>query len=123
VIAGDATMRAPNRAARWRMKLSKAVSEFVADLRVSGKAAMTVTAYESDLTRLVALAVPNSVLAFTPDLVRLYFQTASAQGLKMSTLHRKRAALSEGQVPTLLDNRDGDARGVELNGAIRGIPR
>lgn len=66
------------------MKLSKATAEFLSDLRLS-KAPQTVTAYESDLNRLIALAIPDSVFKFTPELVRLYFQSASAQGLKMST--------------------------------------
>jgi integrase/recombinase XerD len=41
----------------------------------------------------VALAGHDTVLAFTPELVRLYFTSVSEQGAKMATLHRKRAVL------------------------------
>jgi site-specific recombinase XerD len=37
----------------------------------------------------------DSVLAFTPDVVRTYFLTLSKKGLSMATLHRRRACLSE----------------------------
>lgn len=61
--------------------------------RHEGKA--TAAAYDSDLHRLVALAGMNTVLAFTPDLVRLYFTTESQRGNGMSTLHRKLSTLRE----------------------------
>jgi len=73
------------RAARWRMTLSKAVELFLQEVRVS-KAKATAAAYYSDLHRLIALSW--MVLAFTPDLVRLYFTTESQRGNGMSTLHR-----------------------------------
>lgn len=76
------------------MKLSRAVQEFLAECR-SRLAPMTITAYESDLNRLVALASPDSVLSFTPDLVRAYFLGLSQQGRSMATLYRKHSALRE----------------------------
>src|SRR5262245_17233655 len=79
------------------MKLSTAVQQFIADCRVT-LSASTVIAYESDLNHLVALATveaADSVLAFTPDLVRAYFLMLSKKGLKMSTLHRRRSVLGE----------------------------
>jgi integrase/recombinase XerC len=82
------------RAARWRMTLSKAVELFIQEIRLT-KAKATAAAYESDLRRLVALCPRNSVLEFSPDLVRLYFTTESSRGNAMSTLHRKMAAVSE----------------------------
>jgi site-specific recombinase XerD len=76
------------------MKLSKAVELFMQEVRVT-RAALTTAGYESDLNRFLALCPVNSVLAFTPDLVRTFFTTESARGNKMSTLHRKMATLSE----------------------------
>jgi hypothetical protein len=54
------------------MELSRAVQEFLADCRMRLTPA-SMAAYESGLTRLVALASPGSVLGFTPDLIRAYF--------------------------------------------------
>jgi integrase/recombinase XerC len=76
------------------MTLSKAVELFLQETRLS-KARATATAYESDLRRLVALCPRNTVLEFTPDLVRLYFTVESQRGNTMATLHRKLAAVSE----------------------------
>jgi integrase/recombinase XerD len=79
------------------MKLSKAVHEFILDCRVR-LAAETVSGYESDLNLLTSLAgvsATDTVLAFTPDLVRQYFHTLSQKGLSMATLHRRRASLNE----------------------------
>lgn len=82
------------RSSRWRMKLSRAVQDFLQDRRVSLSPG-SLTAYESDLSRLVALASPDSVLVFTGDLVRLYFTSLSQQGAQMSTLARKYSVLNE----------------------------
>jgi hypothetical protein len=76
------------------MKLSRAVQEFLADCRMKLSPA-SMAAYESDLTRLVALASPDSVLGFTPDLIRAYFLGLSHQGRRLSTLYRKHAVLHE----------------------------
>jgi site-specific recombinase XerD len=76
------------------MRLSKAVELFMQEVRVT-RAGLTAAGYESDLNRLIALCPVNSVLAFTPDLVRTFFTTESARGNRMSTLHRKMATLSE----------------------------
>jgi integrase/recombinase XerD len=80
------------------MKLSSAVEKFITDCRIRGLAQQTITGYASDLHLLVSLASvheADSVIAFTPDLVRTYFLTLSKKGLSMSTLHRRRASLSE----------------------------
>jgi integrase/recombinase XerD len=76
------------------MKLSRAVQEFIDQGRTHLTPA-TLAAYDSDLSRLVALASPDSVLAFTSDLVRVYFLGLSHQNRKMSTLYRKHSALQE----------------------------
>jgi integrase len=72
-----------------------AVHEFLADCRMKLSPA-SMAAYESDLTRLVALASPDSVLGFTPDLIRAYFLGLSQQGRRrLSTLYRKHSVLHE----------------------------
>jgi site-specific recombinase XerD len=58
----------------------------------------SIISYRSDLNLLVSLATvqaADSVIAFTPDLVRSYFLTLSKKGLKMSTLRRRRSTLNE----------------------------
>jgi len=82
------------RCSRWRMKLSRAVQEFLSDGRTYLSPA-SLAAYESDLSRLVALASPDSVLAFTTDLIRAYFLGLSQQNRAMATLYRKHSALQE----------------------------
>lgn len=80
------------------MKLSTAVHDFVLHLRMEGKACATIDAYESDLNLLCSLAAVHggdTVLAFTPELVRDYFLTLSRRGLAMATLHRRRASIAE----------------------------
>lgn len=80
------------------MKLSTAVHDFVTYLRLEGKARATIAAYESDCNLLVGLAAVHggdTVLAFTPALVREYFLTLSRRDLKLSTLHRRRASIAE----------------------------
>jgi site-specific recombinase XerD len=80
------------------MKLSTAVTHFVEDCQSRHLAKDTITAYTSDLRLLVSLAtvhLADSVFAFTPDLVKTYFVTLSKKGLKLSTLHRRRASVSE----------------------------
>src|SRR5260370_1385471 len=86
--------RAGTRSARWRMKLSRAVQEFVTEGRTY-LAPATLAAYESDLGRVTALASPDSVLAFTPDLIRAYFLGLSLQNRRMATLYRKHSSLRE----------------------------
>jgi integrase/recombinase XerD len=79
------------------MKLSSAVDRFIESKRYE-LSETTLVRYRSDLKILVALATveaQDSVFAFTPDLVKVYFARLSAKGLEMATLHRRRAALSE----------------------------
>src|SRR5260370_4578230 len=93
-ISSLPSSRAGTRSARWRMKLSRAVQEFVAEGRTYLSPA-SLAAYESDLSRVAALASPDSVLAFTPDLIRAYFLGLSHQNPKMATLYRQHSALQE----------------------------
>jgi len=76
------------------MKLTRAVQEFLADGRTYLSPA-TLAAYESDLGRLAALVSPDSVLGFTPDVIRAYFLGLSHQNRRMSTLYRKHSSLQE----------------------------
>lgn len=92
------THRIPLRQGWRHMKLSSAVERFLTDARLRGLASSTLIGYRSDLLLLVSLAsvhAADSVLAFTPELVRQYFLQLSAKGLVMGTLHRRRASLSE----------------------------
>lgn len=74
------------------MTLSKAITEFIKEIRGT-KAAQTAAAYESDLRRLAKHAKLDTVLHFTPELVRAYMEWESYQNKKMTTLHRKQATI------------------------------
>lgn len=76
------------------MKLSRAVAQFVDETRMA-KARTTANAYGGDLHYLVALARPDSVLAFDDNLVTQYFMACSSSGQGMATLHRKATALNQ----------------------------
>lgn len=76
------------------MKLSRAIAEFLADKR-SGHSPQTVIGYSSDLHRLLMMVQIDTVLHVTPELIREYFHQMSGRGLSQSTLHRRRATLSE----------------------------
>lgn len=81
----------------WRTKLSRAIHEFAESRRAAGKAPATVAGYESDLHGL-AHALPtarDTVLDLTEALIQAYFVAVSQAGRKMSTLHRKAAAVRE----------------------------
>jgi len=76
--------------------LSKAITAFINELRATGKAAQTLTAYESDLRRLASNARHDSVLAFTAELVKNHLIMLSSQGnAAMATLHRKRSCYGQ----------------------------
>jgi site-specific recombinase XerD len=75
------------------MKLSSAITAFISEIRVN-RSKLTVVGYESHLRRLAAKAQVDTVLRFTPELVKLELETASAAGAKMSTLHVKRACFN-----------------------------
>lgn len=74
------------------MTLSKAISEFIAETRMT-KAPGTAAAYESDLRRMAKHARIDTVLHFTGELVHAYLEWESSQGARMATLHRKQSAL------------------------------
>jgi site-specific recombinase XerD len=79
------------------MKLSRAVQDFLVELRVE-RSRNTMAAYESDLTLLVSLATvqaSDSVVSFTEPLVRTYFRALDEKGLSIATRLRRKAALNE----------------------------
>lgn len=85
------------------MTLSKAITEFIKEIRGT-KAPMTAAAYESDLRRMAKHAKLDTVLHFTPELVRAYMEWESYQNRRMTTLHRKQATLRR-FARWLIDNR------------------
>jgi integrase/recombinase XerC len=88
-----ATQQVIPRSLRWRMKLSSAITAFIAEIRIN-RSRLTVAGYESHLRRLAAKAQVDTVLRFTAELVKLELEMASAAGAKMSTLHVKRACFN-----------------------------
>jgi site-specific recombinase XerD len=78
---------------RWRLTLSNAITEFIRGIRAT-KAKATADAYQSDLRRMARHAKLDTVLHFTPSMVRAYFEwESSQQNAAPSTLHRKQAAV------------------------------
>ncbi len=77
------------------MQLSRAVQEFIKEKERERKAKQTVDAYRSDLNRIVANSGRDTVLNFTPELVKRYFDLASEDHLSLSTLHRRTATFRE----------------------------
>jgi integrase/recombinase XerD len=80
---------------RWRMKLSRAIQQFLDERRATGTPGSTIDAYASDLHRLVGLAPTDSVLHFDAGLIRGYFLWHSGRNATAATLARKHSALSE----------------------------
>jgi integrase/recombinase XerD len=82
------------------MKLSTAREQFLVDAQLRGIAKQTIANYKSDLNLLIALAtvrMGDSVIAFTPDLAREFMVSLARREkpLSLSTLHRRRASVSE----------------------------
>lgn len=79
------------------MKLSTATENFLTDAKLT-LAPSTRASYKSDLDLLVMLAkiqFADNVIAFTPELARLYLATLADKGLSQATLHRRRASVNE----------------------------
>lgn len=78
------------------MRMSTAIEEYLNDLRAARRSTATITSYKSDLLLLLSLArgtEADSLLAFTPELVRRYFLEQSRRDLKQTTMHKRRAAI------------------------------
>jgi site-specific recombinase XerD len=86
---------APPRARGWRVKLSKAVHEFTEGIRVMPGRSETAKTYGSSLQGLVALARPDSVLAFNHDLLERFFFDVSSAGQAMNTIYRHSTAFRQ----------------------------
>lgn len=76
------------RARGWRVKLSRAIQEFVQETRMN-KSPETARAYDGDLKGLVPFARQDSVLAFDEDLLMSAFMAMSSRNLGMNSLYRK----------------------------------
>ena len=77
---------------RWRMKLSKAITAYLDDLKLR-KSPATVTAYESDLNRFRFYVSMDTVLHVTPEAIKRFLAATSDAGISMGTLHRRIATL------------------------------
>lgn len=76
------------------MKLTKAIAAFITYVRDERKyAALTVTAYESDLHRLQFHVPMDTVLHVTSDTIKRWIAASSAEGNSPATLHRKIATV------------------------------
>lgn len=81
----------------WRMRLSRAITLWIEELRVQGAAKGTITGYEGDLRKLAMLAIAEGddhIAVFDAALCLRFMAEARHAGLKPGTLCRKQAALS-----------------------------
>lgn len=79
------------------MRMSQAVETYLRELQIE-VALSTYKAYKGDLGLLVSLATveaTDSIVAFTPRLVKAYFRKLYDKGLSAETLLRHRSALAE----------------------------
>lgn len=75
------------------MRLSRAIQEFLTDLKIAKKAPNTIRARESDLQRLLATLPTDALGALTPDAIRRAFQLWSESSLGQATLHRRHTSV------------------------------
>jgi len=75
------------------MRLSRAVQDFLQDLKIARKSPNTIRAREGDLQRLVATLSGDNLAALTPDAIRRAFQLWIDQGLGQATLHSRHGSL------------------------------
>lgn len=75
------------------MRLSRAVQEFLGDLRIARKSPATVQGRESDLHRLTAGLPSDALHSLTPSNVRRIFELWDQSGLSQSTLHRRHTSV------------------------------
>ncbi|HJR01806.1 MAG TPA: tyrosine-type recombinase/integrase [Methylomirabilota bacterium] len=77
------------------MRLGDAITAYLEELKMTGKAKGTLTGYRGELRRMERKAGPDFDLrAFTPALCKTLLQAASASGCKPATLCFKQAVLS-----------------------------
>jgi len=75
------------------MRLSRAIQEFLIDLKIAKKAPNTIRARESDLQRLLSTFATDALGALTPEAIRRAFQLWSESSLGRSTLHRRHTSV------------------------------
>jgi site-specific recombinase XerD len=77
----------------WRMRLSRAIQEFLTDLKIAKKSPNTIRARESDLQRLLSTFATDAIGALTPEAIRRAFQLWSESSLGQATLHRRHTSV------------------------------
>lgn len=77
----------------WRLRISRAVQEFLTDLRTQRKSPNTVRAREADLQRLLSTLGQDAIGALTPDAIRRAFALWSESALGAATLHRRHTSV------------------------------
>ena len=75
------------------MRLSRAIQEFLTDLKIARKAPNTIRARESDLQRLLSTFASDALGALTPEAIRRAFQLWSESSLGRATLHRRHTSV------------------------------
>jgi site-specific recombinase XerD len=75
------------------MRLSRAIQEFLTDLKIAKKAPNTIRARESDLQRLLSTFAADALSALTPEAIRRAFQLWSESSLGRATLHRRHTSV------------------------------
>lgn len=75
------------------MRLSRAIQEFLADLKIAKKSPNTIRARESDLQRLLSTFSTDTIGALTPEAIRRAFQLWSESSLGQATLHRRHTSV------------------------------
>jgi len=75
------------------MRLSRAIQEFLTDLKIAKKAPNTIRARESDLQRLLSTFATDALSALTPEAIRRAFQLWSESSLGLATLHRRHTSV------------------------------
>jgi site-specific recombinase XerD len=75
------------------MRISRAIQEFLTDLKIAKKSPNTVRARESDLLRLQSTLPADAIGALTPDAIRRAFHLWSESSLGLATLHRRHTSV------------------------------
>ena len=83
----------------WRhMRLSRAIADYLDSCRLRKLSPTTVRTYDNVLAGLLRVALvhgPDQVAAFTPTLVRYYFDSSSGKGNGATTLLKKRSTVTK----------------------------
>lgn len=75
------------------MRLSRAIQEFITDLKIAKKSPNTIRARESDLQRLQSTFAVDAIGSLTPEAIRRAFQLWGESSLGRATLHRRHTSV------------------------------